>query len=78
MRSELLADPGGDTVVLLLLNYADYPVENITVQLLERFTGAQLLAPGTEAVDLEIFEHGDGTELDIELIETSAAVVLSR
>ncbi len=73
-RSELTAGPGGEPVVLSLVNFADYPVESITVRPKVKFEKAMLYRPGVEASQLEIFENG---EIDIEEIESSAILVLT-
>jgi hypothetical protein len=46
MLSELVSGPEGRPVALHLVNYSDYPVEHVTVHLLEKFSQARLLAPG--------------------------------
>ncbi len=72
MRSELVSAPDGGQV-LHLLNYSDYPMENITVRPILKFTRATLYLPDVEPADLEIFENG---EIDIERVASAAIVVL--
>ncbi len=72
MRSELLAAPGGGAV-LILVNYSDYPVENITIRPLRKYAKATLYRPGRDPVELEIFENG---ECDIDIVESAAIVRL--
>lgn len=76
MRSELTAGPGGRPVVLHLLNYSDYPVENVTVHFLERLARARLYAPGREPRDLEVYEQDNGSGVDIDRVETSATLAI--
>jgi len=73
MRSEVVAGAGGKPVVIHLVNYSDYPVENITVRPLAHGTKATLYTPEGEPEELEIFENG---EMDIAVVETSAILVL--
>ncbi len=74
MRSELLAAPGGGAV-LILVNYSDYPVENITIRPLQKYSKATLYRPGREPVELEIFENG---ECDIDVVDDCALVRLEN
>lgn len=74
MRSELLSAPGGG-LVLALVNYSDYPVENITIRPLQKYSKATLYRPGRDPVELEIFENG---ECDIDLVESCAIVRLEN
>ena len=74
MRSELVADPHVGTVYLHLVNYSDYPVENVTIHPLTHYSKATLHAPGADPKDLEVFENG---EIDVERIGGCAIVVLS-
>jgi hypothetical protein len=73
MRSELVAAPDGEPAVLHLVNYSDYPVENITVRPRLDYAKATVYLPGEEPLDLEIFENG---EIDIEVVTSSAILEL--
>jgi hypothetical protein len=74
--SNLLAGPAGRPVVLQLVNYSDYPVEDVTVRLTGQFAGAKLLAPGEAPGPLEVFEQDGVTEISIPKLGVVAAVVL--
>ena len=76
MRSELVAAPGGRPVVLHLVNYADYPVEHVTVHLLDKFEKARLLAPEAPPKTLEVYPHGEGSGVDIDLVRNVATLML--
>jgi len=73
MRSELVSPPGSRTTILHLVNYSDYPVENVTIRPLLHTRQATLHAPGREPEELEIFENG---EIDIAEVGAAAIVVL--
>ena len=78
MISNLLRSPDGTRVILHLVNYSGYPVENVTVHLLGRFRNAQLLAPGVAPKKLETFEveEGAGTGVEIDRLGTTATLLL--
>ena len=46
MLSNYLAAPGGKTAVVHLVNYSDYPVENVAMHYLGDFKHATLITPG--------------------------------
>lgn len=76
MLSNLLESPAGKGAVLQLVNYSDYPVENVTVHLLSKFKTARLLAPGAEPKKLEVYEVEEGSGVDIDNIGVTATLVL--
>jgi len=73
LRSELVSAAGGNPTVLHLVNYSDYPVENVTVRLRDKFQKARLYAPGQPVQDLKIYENG---EIDLDRIGACAMLVL--
>jgi hypothetical protein len=74
--SSLLGAPDGKRVVLQLVNYTNYPVESVTVQVLGRFTRARLYSPDKPARDLEVYPIEDGVGVDIPQAAVLAALVL--
>jgi hypothetical protein len=74
--SNLVAGPAGRPVVLHLVNYTDYPVEDVTVRLPGQFAGANLLAPGEAPKPVELFEQDGVTEISIPKLGVVATVVL--
>lgn len=78
MLSNLLRSPDGAETILHLVNYSDFPVENVTVQVLGKYRSAILLSPGIPARKLETYEveEGEGTGIVIEKIEVAGTVVL--
>ncbi|MBL8218277.1 MAG: hypothetical protein JNL62_03570 [Bryobacterales bacterium] len=63
-------------VVLHLVNYTDYPVENITAFVQGKYAAAQLLTPNSAGRPLRTYAAPDGTAIEIDRLETSAAVLL--
>lgn len=78
MLSSFLHEPEGDTVVLHLVNYSGYPVENVTVHLLGQFHDATLLSPGQKSRRYETYEIEEGTGVDIDQVGTAATLVLKK
>jgi hypothetical protein len=76
MLSNLVAPTSGKPVVLHLVNYTDYAVENVTVHVLGRFGKARLLEPGGVDRAVALFEHEDGTGLEIDKVASVATIVL--
>ena len=76
MRSNVLASSDGKTEIVHLVNYSDYPVENITVQFLGGYRRATLLAPdGTERA-LEVYATEDASAVDIDKVAVCATLKL--
>ena len=71
MRSELVSDSESGNQILHLVNYSDYPVENITVRPQIHPRKATLYSPERPPQDLEIFENGE-----VDLPEVGAAAIL--
>ncbi len=76
MLSNLLSSPDGKQVVVQLINYADYPVENVTVHVLGKFRHARLLTPEGADKDVEVYENEEGTGVDLDVVGTCAAIQL--
>ena len=78
MLSSLIESPDRKEVYLHLVNYSDYPVENVTVHVLGHFKSARLLRPDGEPRPLTGYEVDDGTGFDIEQVGSTATLVLVR
>jgi hypothetical protein len=68
MLSNLLVSPDGKQTLLHLVNYSNYPVENVTVQLTGKFKRARLYQPGKKVQDLAVYPIDEGTAVDIDQI----------
>jgi hypothetical protein len=77
MLSNVLASGDGKQVVVEMVNYSAYPIEDVTVQVLGRFQHARLLTPDGGEKNLEVYvtEEG-GTGVDIARVPACATVRL--
>jgi hypothetical protein len=64
----LLAAPGGKSLLVHLVNYADYAAEDVTVQVLGQWRRARLYSPEGETRELPVYPVADGTGIDIDRI----------
>ena len=78
MLSNYLVSADGKTAVLHLVNYSDYPIENVTAHLLDRFRRATLLSPESAPKPLEIHVTEEASEIDIDRISICATVLLEQ
>ncbi len=76
MLSNLLEAPDQKQLVLQLVNYTDFPVENITAHVLGTFHTARLYRPKRQPQTLETYAVEDGTGIDIDNIGALGTVVL--
>lgn len=77
MLSSLKESPDGRHLALILVNYTDYPVENITLHFTGRMQRARL-SNGREEKVLETYEVDDGTGVDVAKVEDLAIVTVER
>jgi hypothetical protein len=77
MLSNLLESPDGKQVILHLVNYSDFPIENITAHVLGHFRKATLLQPGAPPKPLELYKVDDeAIGVDIPSVGPLATIVL--
>ncbi|MFN7918820.1 MAG: hypothetical protein U0Q16_01915 [Bryobacteraceae bacterium] len=74
--SNMVTPATGKPLVLHLVNYSDYPVENVAVHLLGKFAKAKIHEPGSAGRDLAIYEHEDGSGVDLEKLSSIATLVI--
>jgi hypothetical protein len=77
MLSNLVETKDGK-VVLHLVNYSDYPVENVTVHVLGQYKTATLYQPAAQPVKIAGYEAEDGTGFDIDRMGPLGALELSK
>jgi hypothetical protein len=58
------------------VNYTNYPVENVTVHVLGKWSKARVLAPGKPTRDLEVYPTDDGTGIDIDTVGFTATLIV--
>jgi hypothetical protein len=76
MLSNLLVSSEGKQVIVHLVNYSGYPVENVTVHFLGKYTKAILLTPEGAEKGLDIYQTEDGGGVDIDKVGVCATVKL--
>jgi hypothetical protein len=77
MLSNVLSTDDGKQVVVELVNYSAYPIENVSVQVLGTFKHAQLITPEGVQKDLEVYVTDEGgTGVDIDRVSACATVRL--
>jgi hypothetical protein len=76
MLSNVLASADGKTEIVHLLNYADYPVENVTVQFLGAYRRATLLTPDGAEKTLQVYAAEEGSGVDIDKVAVCATLKL--
>jgi hypothetical protein len=77
MLSNVLSTEDGKQVVVELVNYSAYPIENVSVQVLGTFKHAQLITPEGVQKDLEVYVTDEGgTGVDIDRVSACATVRL--
>jgi len=78
MLSNLLGTADGKTAVVHLVNYSDYPVENVTVHFLGDYKRASLLAPESPDRPLEIYQTDEGGGVEIAKVSVCATIKLEQ
>jgi hypothetical protein len=76
MLSNVLATADGKTEVVHIVNYSDYPVENVTLHYLGDYKHATLIAPGGVEKTLEVYKADDGWGVDIDKVSVCATIRL--
>jgi len=78
MLSNVMASADGNAEIVHLVNYADFPVEDVTVHYLGNFRHVTLTTPeGTEKT-LVPYETEDGWGIDIDRISVCATIRLEK
>ncbi len=76
MLSNFSASGDGKKVVVQLVNYSEFPVENVTVHVLGNFTKARLYTPDGKTREMEAYRNEEGTGVDIDKVAVCAALEL--
>jgi hypothetical protein len=78
MLSNALESDDGKTVIVHLVNYADFPVENVTAHFLGNYTRASLLLPDGSEKKLEIYAADEARGVDLDKVAVCATIKLER
>jgi hypothetical protein len=73
---QLLAAPDRGSLLVHLINYADYQADDVTVQVLGQWRRARLYSPDGEVRELPVYPIKDGTGIDIDRIRVAATLRL--
>jgi hypothetical protein len=76
MLSNVLVSADGKTEIIHLVNYSDYPVENVAVHFLGDYRRATLLTPEGAEKPLVIYRVDEGAGVDIEKVAVCATIKL--
>lgn len=76
--SNLVVSPDGRQLVLYIVNYSNYPIEDITVHLHGKVSSGRLLTPEQPPQRIELFEVDEGSGAEISKIVTVGAIVFER
>jgi len=76
MLSNVLASADGKTEIVQLVNYSDYPVEDVTVHFLGSYKRATLLTPEGLEKNLDIYSTEEGSGVDIAKVGVCATIKL--
>jgi hypothetical protein len=78
MLSNYLAVAGGKTAIVHLVNYSDYPVENVALHYLGDYKRATLITPGGADKALEIYKTEEGWGVDVDRVGICATIRLEQ
>ena len=78
MLSNFIASSDGKTAIVHLVNYADYPVEGITMHFLGDYKHATLMTPDGAEKKLEIYQAEDAGGVDIDKVGVCATIRLEQ
>jgi hypothetical protein len=74
--SSVLATPDGNSVLVHLVNFLDFPGEAITIHVLGKWKHARLFQIDGPTVDLPVFDVPEGTGVEIEKVSLLTSVRL--
>ncbi len=78
MLSNYLAAPDGKTAIVHLVNYSDYPVENVAMHFTGEFKHATLMTPEITGKPLEIYKTEEGWGVDVDRVGVCATIRLEQ
>ena len=78
MLSNLLASADGKTAVVHLVNYSDYPVENVAVHFPAEYKRATLTTPEGVEKSLEVYPTEEGGGVDLDKVLVCATIKLEQ
>jgi hypothetical protein len=76
MLSNVLASDDGKIALIHLVNYSDYPIENVTAHFLGSYKRAVLLTPDGTEKQLDIYPADEASGVDIAKVSVCATIKL--
>jgi hypothetical protein len=78
MLSNYVAAPDGKSALVQLVNYADFPVDSVTLHYLGDFPYATLITPEGAEKKLDVYKIEDGWGVDVDRVAVCAAIKLEK
>jgi hypothetical protein len=78
MMSNYVSAPDGKSALVQLVNYADYPMDSVTLHYLADFPRATLISPEGAEKKLDVYKTEDGWGVDIDRVSVCAAIKLEK
>ena len=78
MLSNYVSAPDGKSALVQLVNYADYPVDSVTLHYLGDFPRATLITPEGGEKKLDVYKTEDGWGVDVDRVAVCAAIRLEK
>ena len=78
MLSNVLSAADGKSEVVHLVNYSDFPVENVTVHFLGDYKRATFITPEGVEKKLDIYQAEEGWGVDLDKVATCASIKLEQ
>jgi hypothetical protein len=76
--SNALESADGRTLIVHLVNYSDYPVQNVAVHFLGDYQRAVLLGPGDSTKKLDIYPTDDAHGVDVDEVAACVTIRLEK
>ncbi len=76
MVSHLLAAPSGSPLLVHLVNYSDHAVESVALLVPGKVRQATVFEPGVPPRRLTLYDHEEGTGIELERVTTLATVLI--
>jgi hypothetical protein len=76
VATSFLGAPGSQRIVIHLLNYTDYPIENIAIHFPGGFRQAKIMTPAGPVQELEMYRIDRNSAVDIDELAVCATVIV--
>ena len=76
LATSFLASPDIKQIVIHLLNYTDYPIENIAIHFPGAFRRAKIMTPGGPVQDVEMYRQDRNAAVDVDTLGLYATLIV--